>query len=162
VTPKPSAFQKLLHHIVMTRPVTAFFAPRVHRIDQAILKLTNERRSGSELLGWPIIQLRTAGAKTKQPRTIPLIGMPDGERFILIASNFGRKKTPGWYYNLKAHPECEVQFNGRQGRYIAREAEGDEFDKYWQLALSYYAGYQKYRERAVHRHIPVMLLEPKK
>jgi hypothetical protein len=39
---------------------------------------------------------------------------------------------------------------------------GDEYEKYWRLALSYYAGYEKYRERAVHRHIPVMLLEPKK
>jgi hypothetical protein len=55
-----------------------------------------------------------------------------------------------------------VLFNGRSGKYIARELEGDDYDHYWQLAVSYYAGYEKYKERASHRHIPIMLLEPKK
>ena len=34
---------------------------------------------------------------------------------IVIASNYGGPKHPQWYYNLKAHPECELgdeEFSG--------------------------------------------------
>ena len=159
---KPNAVQKLLHRFFMLRSVTAFFAPRVHLIDQAILRLTRGKRTASEILGWNIIQLTTIGAKTGQPRIVPLMGMFDQEKIALIASSFGREHNPGWYYNLKAHPECEVRSNGHLGIYIARETSGEEYDLYWQMAVSYYAGYDKYHERAVHRHIPVMVLEPEK
>lgn len=158
---RPNAIQKWMHHFFMLRPVTAFFAPRVHHIDKALLKLTSGRFAASEFLGWNIIQLRTIGAKTNQPRTVLLIGLFDQEKIATIASSFGRQHNPGWYHNLKARPECEVHFNGRSGKYIAREATGEEYDLYWQLAVSFYAGYKKYQERASHRHIPVMVLEPK-
>lgn len=159
---KPNVLQKLIHSFLMWRAVTAFFAPRVHRLDKTILKLTRGKFTLSEILGWNIIQLTTLGAKTGQPRTMPLIGLFDGEKIALIASSFGRKHNPAWYYNLKAHPECQVQSSQRTGAYIARETEGDEYKKYWQLGVSYYEGYEKYKERASHRHIPVMLLEPKR
>jgi deazaflavin-dependent oxidoreductase (nitroreductase family) len=61
---------------------------------------------------------------------------------------------------LKKNPECEIQFRARLRKYTARETDGVEREKYWQLALSYYAGYEKYQERAG-RKIPVMVLEPK-
>jgi deazaflavin-dependent oxidoreductase (nitroreductase family) len=158
---KPNTFQKLLHRFVMIRPVTAFFAPRIHRLDKVLLERTNGKHSHAEILGWPIIELTTIGAKTNQPRSLPLIGIIENKNITLIASSFGREHNPGWYYNLKVHPECDVLFNGRSGKYIARELDGDEYEKYWELAVSYYAGYEKYKERAAHRHIPVMLLEPK-
>jgi deazaflavin-dependent oxidoreductase (nitroreductase family) len=156
----PNTLQKLIHRFSMLRPVTAFFAPRIHHVDKTILKLTNGKYTVSEILGWNIIQLTTIGAKTAQPGTMPLLALLDDEKIALIASSFGRTHNPGWYYNLKAHPECTVHFNGRAQTFIARETEGDERQKYWQLALSYYAGYEKYKARA-RRKIPVMVLEPK-
>jgi deazaflavin-dependent oxidoreductase (nitroreductase family) len=159
---KPNVLQKLIHRFLMLRPVTAFFAPWIHRVDKAALKLTRGKYTLSEMIGWDIIELTTLGAKTGQPRSMPLVGLFDGEKIALIASSFGRKQNPAWYYNLKTHPECKVQSSKRAGTYIAREAEGDEYKKYWQMAVSYYAGYQKYKERAAHRHIPVMVLEPKR
>lgn len=159
---KPNAVQRFIHRFLMVRQVTLFFAPRIHRLDTAILNLTEGKYTASEIIGWPIIQLTTIGAKTKQPRMMPLIGLRHGEKIGLVASSFGRPRNPGWYYNLKAHPECKVQYKGQFGKYTAREAEGEERERYWQLAVSYYAGYETYRERAVHRRIPVMVLEPKK
>lgn len=146
----------------MIRPITAFFAPRLHRIDNLILKLTGGKLTASQFAGWTIIQLTTIGVKTGQPRTMPLIGVVDDEKIALVASSFGRARNPGWYYNLKAHPECDVSLNGRSGQYVARETAGEEYQRYWQMAVSIYAGYEKYRERAAPRHIPVMVLEPKK
>ncbi|MGE5378807.1 MAG: nitroreductase/quinone reductase family protein [Bacteroidota bacterium] len=159
---RPNAFQRLLHRFIMLRPVTDFFAPRVHKIDNAILTLTRGKYTAVEILGWNVIQLTTIGAKSQQPRTTPLVGIFDREKIGLIASSFGRERNPGWYYNLKAHPECEVLFRGRSAKYIARQAEESEHERYFQMAVEQYAGYQSYRERAVHRSIPVMVLEPKK
>jgi deazaflavin-dependent oxidoreductase (nitroreductase family) len=155
----PNAFQKLIHRLLMLRPVTASFAPWIHQLDKAVLKLTNGKYTVSEFIGWNIIQLTTVGAKTSQPRTMPLLALFDGEKIALIASSFGRKHNPAWYYNLKARPECTVQWNGRTGTYLARESDGEEYKKYWQLGVSYYAGYEKYQARAG-RRIPVMVLEP--
>jgi len=159
---RPNAIQRLSHRFFMLQPVTSFFAPRVHLLDNAVLKLTRGNYSAVEILGWNIIQLTTIGAKTRQPRTLPLVGIFDREKIALVASSFGRKQNPGWYYNLKANPECEVYFKGRSGKYMARETDGQERERYFQMAVTQYAGYQKYRERAAHRKIPVMLLEPKK
>lgn len=158
---KPNALQKALHRIVMCRPVTAFFAPRLHRLDFLALKLSGGRFTFSQLAGWTIIQLTTIGAKTSLPRTTPLIGVMDGVKIALIASSFGRAHNPAWYYNLKKHPECEAAVQGRVSKYLARETQGDEYQKYWQMAVGLYAGYEKYKERAAPRHIPIMLLEPK-
>ena len=145
----------------MLQPVTAFFAPIIHRVDQAILKLTQGKYTISEFAGWNIIQLRTIGAKTKKPHSLPLLALFDDKKIALIASSFGREHNPGWYYNLRANPHCQVLFKGKSGEYVAREAEGEEHDRYFQMAVSQYAGYKKYKERAAHWHFPVMVLEPK-
>ena len=159
---KPNAFQKFLHRFFMIRSVTGFFAPRIHRMDIALLELTKGRHSLGEIMGWPILEITTIGAKTNQPRRLPLLGFVDSQKIAIVATGFGREHNPGWYYNLKTHPECDVLFNGRSGRYVARETEGEEYNYFWEMAVSYYAGYEKYRERAAPRRIPVMALEPKK
>jgi hypothetical protein len=45
---------------------------------------------------------------------------------------------------------------------VARETRGQEREKYWQMALSYYKVYELYAIRASHRRIPVVVLEPAK
>jgi len=144
---KPNALQRLIHRFIMLCPVTTFFAYKIHLVDKSILKLTSGKYTIS---------------KTGQIRTSPLVGLIDGDKIAIIGSSFGRAHTPGWYYNLKAHPQCNVESRERSREYIAREVSGDEYERYWQLAISYYAGYEKYKERAAHRHIPIMVLEPKK
>ena len=78
-------------------------------------------------------------------------GLIEGEKIALIASNFGRAHHSGWYYNLKANPLCTLQFSGRIGEYIARQAEGAEREKYGQTAVSYYERHELYKARAA-RH----------
>jgi deazaflavin-dependent oxidoreductase (nitroreductase family) len=161
-SPKPNAFQKSLHHILMLKWASAFFAVVLYRLDGLVLKLSGEKHTITELVGLPIIQLTTTGAKSGRPRTMPLVSLVDGERIALIGSNFGRKPNPGWYYNLKANPACSVHFRGKIGQYVARQAESEERERYWAMAVSYYCGYELYKKRASHRVIPVMVLEPAK
>jgi len=159
---RPNAFQKLLHRFLMLRPVSAFLAHNLHYIDSIALRLSKGRYAVTEIVGLPIIQITTIGAKTSEPHTIPLVSLFDGEKIALIASNFGQEHNPGWYYNLKMHPRCTVQIKGRLAEYLARQVEGEEREKYWNKAVSYYKGYELYKTRAAHRKIPVMVLEPAK
>lgn len=159
---RPNALQKLIHRFLLLKPVSTFMSKVLHHADSFLLHLTRGRHTFAEMVGLPIAQLTMTGAKTGKRRTLTLVSIPDGNRLALIATNFGQKHNPGWYYNLKAHPVCEVRFDGRSGKYIARETHGEEYKKYWQLALMYYAGYERYKERAAPRVIPVLVLEPKK
>jgi deazaflavin-dependent oxidoreductase (nitroreductase family) len=158
---KPNSYQKFIHRFLMLEPVSAFLAKILYRVDRFILYISRGHYTATQLAGLPIVQLTTIGAKTGQPRSMPLVGIFDGVTIALIATYFGSKHNPGWYYNLKAHPECEASYAGYTQKYIAREIIGEEYEHYWQLAISFYEGYEKYKQRAAHRHIPVMLLEPK-
>jgi len=160
--PRPNALQKLTHRFLALRPVSAILSRILHRADSFMLRLTSGRHTFAELVGLPVVQLTMTGAKTGKQRTLPLVSLPVGESFVLIATNFGQKHNPGWYYNLVAHPECDVFFHGRSGKYIAHVIDGEARKKYWQLALTYYIGYKNYEERAAPRQIPVILLEPTK
>jgi deazaflavin-dependent oxidoreductase (nitroreductase family) len=159
---KPNAIQKLIHRFLMLRPVSAFMARALRHADTFALRLSRGRWTFASLVGLPIIQLTTTGAKSGLPRTVPLVGLIDGEKIALIGSNFGQACHPGWVYNLKSNPECQVSYNGMTQTYRARFTKGQERETYWQLALSYYAGYEKYRSRAGEREIAVILLEPKR
>ncbi|MBI5840961.1 MAG: nitroreductase family deazaflavin-dependent oxidoreductase [Chloroflexi bacterium] len=163
MTHKPNVLRRALHRFLMLAPVSAFLARVLHHLDAAVWKLNGGRFSITSLVaGLPTFKVTTIGAKSKMPRALPLIGFMDGEKIALIASNFGRQFNPAWYHNLKANPECSVQWDGRDENFIARETQGEEREHYWRMAVSFYAGYDAYRVRAGERSIPVMVLEPKK
>jgi len=157
---KQNAIQRFILRIAMMRAITGLFANKLHRIDGMVLKLTKGKHTLSEIVGWPIIQVTMIGAKTGETYTLPLLGLFDDDKIALIASSFGRQHNPGWYYNLREHPKCQVHLSGHTQTYIARETDGDEREKYWQMAVSYYKGYDAYKIRAAHRKIPVLVLEP--
>jgi len=107
--------------------------------------------------------LTTTGAKSGLPRTTPVLCVVDDSetrRFAVIASNLGQPHHPAWYHNLVANPRAIGSFDGRSRAYLAREAIGEEYARFWQAATAIYPGYQVYRQRAGNRHIPIMVLEP--
>jgi deazaflavin-dependent oxidoreductase (nitroreductase family) len=57
----------------------------------------------------PMLLLDHVGAKSGAKRTSPLVYVRDGEDLVLVASKGGYPKNPGWFYNLKANPDTEVQ-----------------------------------------------------
>jgi deazaflavin-dependent oxidoreductase (nitroreductase family) len=109
--------------------------------------------------------LRMTGAKPGAPREAPLAYFTDGDNVILVASSYGRARHPSWYYNLLAHPECEL-FAGAPGdngggRFVARVTEGEERDRLYALAVRHYVGYANYAANADGvRTIPVLRLTP--
>lgn len=108
----------------------------------------------------PTLMLTTTGAKSGQPRMVPLLYLRSGPSFVVLASNFGGASRPAWYHNLRANPVCQVQAGGPSRRCTAREAEGAEREELWRRAVILYSGYRSYAARAGGRRIPVMVLTP--
>ena len=160
-TDSPNIMSRTVRRVIATPPAAWLLARTIHRVDGATLRLSRGRTTASALLsGLPIIQLTTIGARSGRPRTVPLVGIPDGDRLILIASNWGQTKHPAWYYNVKAHPE--VKITGRdvpaERVYMAREVTGEERERCWAKAVALYPGYRGYAARAG-REIPIIVLE---
>jgi deazaflavin-dependent oxidoreductase (nitroreductase family) len=128
------------------------------RIDPPLLRLTGGRVSS--VYPTPVMLLTTTGAKSGQPRSLPLLYVTDGDRLILIASNYGGTSHPAWYRNLTANPQVEVLAGKRSGRYVASEiTDPSERERAWGLAVDQYAGYADYEVRAGDRTIPLVRLE---
>lgn len=155
-------FMRIFQQFLAWRPISWFMARVLHHADALVLRLSGGKLTFAQISGLPIIELTTTGAKTGKQRTLPITGLPDGDKYALIASNFGQDHHPGWYYNLKSNPECTVKKDGQTGVFIAREADEDENKYYYDMAISYYVGYAAYKQRAGNRKIPVMILEPKR
>jgi len=159
---RPNAVQRTLHPILRTKASGWFLARTLHHFDRPVLRLSRGRYSLTSLLvGLPVVTVTTIGAKSGQPRSLPLVAIPDGEHVILIASNFGQKHHPAWYYNLRTHPEVQLTYEGKTVTYVARETFGEERERCWQRAVEIYSGYARYKERAGQRQIGVFLLTPR-
>ena len=108
--------------------------------------------------GAKILLLTTTGRRSGQPHTVPLIYENDGDRYVIIASKGGAPADPGWYRNLRKHPEVEVQVLDDVFAARARVAEGEERERLWQLGTRQWPDYDAYQTRT-DREIPVVVLE---
>jgi len=116
-------------------------------------------RIGSRLMGNIVLLLTTTGRKSGQPRETALYTFPDQDNFIVVASNVGEDKHPGWYLNLRENPEASILTGGRERAVIAHEAEGDERERLWEMVTAKDANYTDY-QTWTERKIPVIVLEP--
>jgi deazaflavin-dependent oxidoreductase (nitroreductase family) len=153
--------QRGMRLLAGTRPMAWLFARVLHHLDGPVLRRSAGRHSVSAALtGLPIIELTTVGARSGESRTLPLVGVPDGVRLVLVASNYGKQQNPAWYYNLKANPRCTATFRGQRHDMEAYEAEGEERQRLWELDVSVYPPRNHYAHRAGTRRIPVVVLRP--
>ncbi len=154
-----NARHRIARKLFSVKPVVWLLSHTAHLIDRFFISVTDGRVSAAgTLAGVPVISLTTTGAKSGQPRTIPLLGIPDGDNIVLIASNWGQGHHPAWYYNIRANPAVQVALNGRTTPYMAYEAQGEERQRCWQMAVQIYPGYEAYKKWTNGREIPVLVL----
>lgn len=158
----PRGWQRLMQRVPASRLGAWIFSYSLHHIDRVLMSLSNGRLSiPSVLTGLPVVMLTTIGARTGRPRTVPLVGIRDGDKVVVIGTNFGGSRQPAWYHNLRANPEAKVSLAGNTGTYTAREATPAERDTYWRKGDEIYIGYSAYDKRIRTRSIPIMVLTPK-
>ena len=134
------------------------------KLHDRIYKGTNGRIGHRVPGGPPTLILHTIGAKTGVQRSSSLAYARDGGSYLVVASKGGDPKAPGWYHNLKADPEVEINVGRRRFAATARPVTPDDPDyaRLWQLVNAMknnrnrYIGYQKRTSRP----IPVVVLTP--
>jgi deazaflavin-dependent oxidoreductase (nitroreductase family) len=126
--------------------------------DQLVARITGGRLVALGLV--PSLLLTTTGRRTGHHRTTPLLGVPDGDGYVVIGSNWGRRHQPAWALNLLADPDATATVHGKARRVRARRLAGAERERAWQLALGQWPAYQTYAERAGGRPLHVFRLEP--
>lgn len=157
---KPNLLQRIVLRAAASRTGSRFLSHTLEPVDKLWLRLTGGKRTLTTVMtGVQVIQLETRGAVSGRLRVCPLIALPDGDRLVVVASNFGSKRHPAWYLNLRADPAVAVSIDGRPAAYRARLARDDERERYWRQAVAVYPGYAAYEVRAGGRQIPVVVLE---
>ena len=107
----------------------------------------------------PSLLLTTTGRKSGEKFIFPLYYGKTGDSYIIVASKGGAPQHPGWYRNLLANPEVEVQVGTAKIKARARTATGEERGRLWQEALKFWPPYADYQKKT-EREIPVVVLDP--
>jgi deazaflavin-dependent oxidoreductase (nitroreductase family) len=153
-----------MQKIAASRPGAWFFSRTLHHFDRAVLALTGGRTTlAAVMAGLPVVVLVTTGAKSGLSRENPLLYIRDESNpstFAIVGSNWGQRRYPAWYFNLKANPHAVCSIRGKTGEYLAHEAVGDEYERFWQRATNTYIGFPLYKQRASGRRIPIMVMTP--
>lgn len=156
-----SLFHRFVRRGAATRLMSRLYGTIQNPLDRLAYRLTGGRVTATSWLsGAKVTMLTTTGARTGQVRRLPVLGLPDGESMILIASNFGRPRNPSWYHNLRANPRATIEYDREVREVTARELSGEERERCYQRAVEIAPHFTRYPIWAGEREIPVLMLEP--
>jgi deazaflavin-dependent oxidoreductase (nitroreductase family) len=130
----------------------------LHRL---VYRLTGGASVVGHVVGCDMALLTTTGRRSGRRRTAPIFAFADGDRWVVVASNSGRRHAPRWLGNLRADPGALLQVRRRRLAVQAREASGPERDRLWARVSRAWPGYVAYAERTS-RTIPIVVLTPEK
>ncbi|HVM41506.1 MAG TPA: nitroreductase family deazaflavin-dependent oxidoreductase [Acidimicrobiia bacterium] len=116
-------------------------------------------RIGRDTAQGPVILLTYTGRKSGKEYTTPLLSVPDGDGWIVVASNGGRPNHPAWYLNVKDLPDVEVQDGRRKVKAKAVVADAERRAELWPHLFEAYEGWAHY-QTLTDREIPVVELRP--
>lgn len=113
--------------------------------------------------GQRLLELNTLGGTSGLERHVTLARFDDPSHpgsWLVIGSNNGAARHPGWCYNLVKNPDhVTVTIGKEQVKVRADSLEGEERDAAWRRVVSLSPGYGRY-ERTTDRQIPVIRLTP--
>src|SRR6202163_4829989 len=95
-------------------------------------------RPGQPEIIVPSLLLTTTGRKSGEKFIFPLFYGKAGNGYIIVASKGGAPEHPGWYKNILANPEVEVQVGTAKMSARARTAVGAERAQLWDQAVKFF------------------------
>ena len=106
-----------------------------------------------------LLVLTTTGRKTGQPRSVSLVYIKSGSSFVISASNAGRDKHPGWYFNLLSNPQVTVRIKDQQIKAVAEVADPEQRNQLWEQLVKASPMFARY-PKVTSREIPMVFLHP--
>lgn len=105
----------------------------------------------------PIIVVTMKGARSGKVRKIGLMRVEHDGEYALVASKGGMPEHPGWYNNLRTHPDdVSIQDGADRFPVTVREVEGEERQVWWDRSVAAYSDYETYKNNT-ERLIPVLV-----
>jgi len=90
---------------------------------------------------------------------IPIAYFFHEEKYLIVASNWGKDKNADWYLNLLKNPRAKLTVNGKIIPVKSHAAQGDEYARLWKFATEKHPPYLNY-QKMTSRHIPIVVFEP--
>ncbi|WP_435605299.1 nitroreductase/quinone reductase family protein [Streptomyces ardesiacus] len=118
----------------------------------------NEGKVGGPFAGGDLLLLTTTGARSGISRTVPLGYVRHEGALLVVGSNLGGPRHPGWYHNLLARPVVRVEVGTADFEALAVPAEGERREELFAHAVRVAPGYGDYQARTS-RPLPVVVLE---
>jgi deazaflavin-dependent oxidoreductase (nitroreductase family) len=129
------------------------------KLHQALYE-RSDGRVGHRMIGVPTLLLRSTGRRSGAQRCNALVYAKDGADYVLVASNGGSDRGPGWLFNVRAKPEVEVQVARRKIAGTARilDREDEDYARLWRLVNDNNHGrYDAYQAQTA-RQIPLVVV----
>jgi deazaflavin-dependent oxidoreductase (nitroreductase family) len=114
---------------------------------------------GSKLGTQTVLLLHTVGRKSGRERVTPIAYFDYEDKYVLVASNWGRNKQADWFLNLQRNPRARVEVRGTSQEVQARVTEDKEYERLWNFVTKRHPPYLDYQKMTA-RRIPIVLLEP--
>ena len=156
----PNLAQRAVQSLGSTKPVAWVFQKTLYPMDRVLYRRSGGRITVPGILaGLPVIMVTTTGARSGQPRTMPLLGIPMDGAIAMLGTNYGQKPTPGWVYNLRADPSATIEYRGTSVDVVARVATMSETEEAFALAAKVYPAFNDYRDRIEGRDVSAFILD---
>jgi F420H(2)-dependent quinone reductase len=117
----------------------------LNRIHIFLYRISGGRILG-KIVGSPVLLLTTTGRKSGQRRTVPVVYTPDGDDYVVIASD-----DPAWYRNLKSAPKASVEVKKQIVPILARDASTDEIEYLWKRFVEQSPAFESFQEKPNHQ-----------
>ncbi|HLC03632.1 MAG TPA: nitroreductase family deazaflavin-dependent oxidoreductase [Anaerolineales bacterium] len=114
---------------------------------------------GGKVQGLRVAILTTTGAKTGKRRVNPVGYFKVDGNYVVIASNAGFDRHPGWYHNLLKNPLITLELGRTRLSAVAEASDPEYRERLWERLLELAPGYGAYQKRTS-RMIPMVLLNP--
>jgi deazaflavin-dependent oxidoreductase (nitroreductase family) len=125
--------------------------------------IVDEFRSNGGVVGGPfegatLLLLTTTGAKSGQPRLVPLAYLTIDGKIIIIGSKAGADTNPDWVHNLRANPQAHIEVGTDAYDVTARELPAEERDETYPKVVALAPGFGEYQAKTS-RVIPLFELQ---
>jgi deazaflavin-dependent oxidoreductase (nitroreductase family) len=107
--------------------------------------------------GHPLLILTTTGRRTGRPFSTPVIGIADGDDYLVVASNGGAATQPMWVRNIAANPRVTIRRGTLSQHCQARFLTSAERAQWWPRLTAAYKPYATMQART-DRELPVLRL----
>jgi deazaflavin-dependent oxidoreductase (nitroreductase family) len=133
--------------------------------NDTVLQQFHDNGGFVERFGRRLVVLHTIGARSGAPRQNPVMGLPEGDGWIVAATFAGQPVDPAWAHNLRAHPDIDVEValpdSGIEKHAVhATEVAEPERSELWKRFLAASPGFASYEEKT-DRAFPIFHLTPR-